>query len=355
MKILIAPSLLNPTYSTESFIAEKLAEVFVQNGIETVIAACDNLRVPGVSFYPTSVRTKKYYPCSTVEETLFASGIISAKNLEQDYEALHQIIEESHPDCIFELTRPTAIAAAKDHNIPVISVVRSSLFRNISFPQNALTDLNALLAAHGMVQLLRYYDIYENAQKLVVFSPLDLEPLPVNVQALRIGYMHPFVPDNLWNNRLSIYLGSTMIRPWKLRSIMKNAFRGAGYDVFIYHNHSHTTLDGNLHYIDSPRLSSIQGSYALIHDGNTALTNFALNCGIPQIILTDGSYESKWNANAVLRTGIGLTFDQSQLTFEKLYETYRELVSDDIFADNTTALKQKCDALYDITSITELL
>jgi UDP:flavonoid glycosyltransferase YjiC (YdhE family) len=93
----------------------------------------------------------------------------------------------------------------------------------------------------------------------------------------------------------------------------------------------------------------------VIHDGNEYLYNQCLMRGIPQIIVTDGTWRTSWDAQAAGRVGFGISLNLDLLSMATLYESYRRLLSDDWFRLRAEAMKEEYRKLGDLNAFLELI
>ena len=85
------------------------------------------------------------------------------------------------------------------------------------------------------------------------------------------------------------------------------------------------------------------------HDGCEYVFNQCLCLGVPQMLITDGTWRSSWNANAAVRLGIGVTLDADLVTMAALYEGYRRLLSDDGYRARCDLIARQACALGDLS------
>jgi UDP:flavonoid glycosyltransferase YjiC (YdhE family) len=140
-----------------------------------------------------------------------------------------------------------------------------------------------------------------------------------------------------------------------LKKTIRNAFQGAPYEVTASLPKIRSGRSQNIRFQSRIQLGTINGSRACIHDGTDAITQYCIALGIPQIILHDSSYIRQWNAAKLRHAGIGLAIDESELTMERLYETYRILCADDSYFLAAAALRKEAGMDGDLSSLLDYI
>ena len=164
MRIMILPSACVSDCGSAVILARNLAALFRMERIDTAICAGRSSRFSDISFFeapePISFSPRPNYG-TTVEEYLRSHGALSHSYLSRDYAAIEAAVLEFHPDLLFEIERPAAIAAAKQHALPVYSIISPAAFRNRNFRADTMNGLNSFLNEQDMEQVLRLRELYE--------------------------------------------------------------------------------------------------------------------------------------------------------------------------------------------------
>lgn len=353
MKAMILPSVCVPDCGSPILLARQLAALFRLEGIDTAVCADRKSRFTDVSFFDTpSVASLRRHgsPSTTVEEYLRSHNGLSASYLKRDLRKIEAAAEEFQPDLLIEIERPAAIAAAASYGLPVFSVVSSASFRNRSFKADTLNGLNAFLDQQDMEQVLHLRELYRYSQ-CFAFGPAEFLSRFHGYEVSCFGISAVTPVEKPADRTLSILFTETGIPSRKMRQIVESAFRGAPYDVYIYDSSFKPGRIDNLHFQNSVKTMAVNGSKTCIHDGCDALTQYCIALGIPQIIIHDDSFQRAWNAACLKRSRAGLAIHESELTMEKMYETFRQIMADDRYFLQAKRLQQEVLERGDLANI----
>jgi len=357
VKILILPSLCTPESGSAVLTARNLADLFRIEGIPCAVCSDPASSFHGVSFYSAPRPVYSLYGGTgrSYEEYMKACGALNHTYLSSDYQAVSEAVRKFEPDLLIEISRPAAHAVAAESDIPLFSVVSVSEYRNQIFDASLLNGLNEFLSEHHLEQVLRLNALSRMSSLRLAFGPDLFQPFSASESIVRFGMpcIEP-LPCRI-ENRLSIVFAESEQAPFQIRRIIRDAFLGAPYEVSVFLRDSQMKRKQNIRPVNRFRLSSVNGSRVCIHDGTDALTQYAIALGIPQIIIHDSSYMRQWNAAALRHSGAGLAIPETELTMERLYETYRQVCADDLFTENARRLKKEADALGDLSGLMNCL
>lgn len=361
MRILLVPSAAESALSTGALAAQNIADLAARDGHSAGICAPAAMGFRGASLYPAEMPLSGFHPFRrrrdpgrTHEEYLYAAGALDHDYLKADIEAVSHAIQEFKPELILELGRPAALISARRAGVPCWSFVHAAMYRSRPFPRECLSQLNDVLSEYGLEQVLRVSDLYRTAALRITFSPAAIQPFADLSGITRFGCMSLFPAFRQVKRHITICLSRSRIAPQKLKRMVSDAWRGAPYEVYAYIRGVGTSAEGNLHFHAAPKMQVIEGSEACIHDGCEYVFNQCLCLGIPQMLITDGTYRSSWNANAAVRLGIGVTLNAELVTMASLYEGYRRLLSDDGYRTRADLIARQACALGDLSEFMTL-
>jgi|GEM_PF-748323 len=362
MRILLVPSAAESTLSTGALVAQNIADLAARDGHFAGICAPAAMGFRGASLYPAEMPLSGFHPLRhrrdpgrTHEEYLYAAGMLDHDYLKADVEAVSHAIQEFQPELILDLGRPAALISARRAGVPCWSFVHAAMYRSRPFPRECLSQLNDVLSEYGLEQVLRVSDLCRAAAQRITFSPASIQPFADLSGITRFGCMSLFPASRQVKRHISIFLGRSRISPRRLKRMISDAWKGAPYEVYIWIRGISASQEGNLHFQASPRMQVIEGSEACIHDGCEYVFNQCLCLGVPQMLITDGTWRSSWNANAAVRLGIGVTLDADLVTMAALYEGYRRLLSDDGYRARCDLIARQACALGDLSEFMSLL
>ncbi len=358
MRILIVPLILRNTMEANACFTRELAELLVRSGHSTAVSAPKDIRLSGVSLHPCPVTKKPFLIRAdgrSYEEWMYNNGCLQQKYLQEDTDHLIRTIDAFHPDVMIVMDRPAACIAARVRSIPVCAWVHPAMYRSKTPPYKLLKGLNAVLSSFRLEQEHTLAALYNRCRSRVSPGTADTAGFRKESDISRIGVIraYPLRPSN--SGDPLILLGNTEKNTSSLRSVIKETFGGAPYPVYAWVDGVKNEQIGYLQFLQKPPVSRIPSASVLIHDGNTALYHQAAACGIPQIIVTDHTYSRIWNGQTAQRCGIGLYLFEEELTVSGLYEAYRQICSDDRFAENTRRMREEALRLGDLEKIIPVL
>ena len=286
----------------------------------------------------------------TWEEDLYENKYIRRGFLQKDIQALNQVIAEFRPDLIIDAGRISTSISARVTRVPYRTIITGAMYRKHTVRPQYLQELNQVLSTNGLEQILSLKDLSDCAEKRYVFGPLSVDPLPEEVDAVRIGgsFLHDTMETD--QNGIAVLLPSSDLSAGKLHRLIQEAFYGAPYPVFAHLSQDYPSA-GNVDYSPTMKMNAIKEKNIVIHDGNRMVYYECLARGIPQIVISDGSWCRGWIASCALRSCAGLQIEEDELSVASLYETYRRLVSDDYYSRRAEYLKKETAALDRFSSI----
>lgn len=325
MKILIAPFLSANSHQAAAAICENIATVI---RARYPVGICTHLegRFHHVSMYHSPCPVPKRFGRSdhrSYEGWLQKEGGISADYLKEDMDALQKAVNAFEPDIIMTDARAAVIPVARRNGIPVIAIVHSTMYHRSEVPSFCLKDLNAFLRLCGEGQVLRLRDLFLPCDYRIGFGSVQTDPFPSSANITRIGMMTLSQLSIRNDATVSIFLTDHTVSKYRLMKVLKGAFQGAPYEVYVTYPGCRTSNTFNLHFIEEPKESLLRRSSICIHDGSPFITNLCHCYGVPQIIIPSDSCISRFHAFSVRRMGTGMVIEADQFDVATIYEAYR--------------------------------
>ncbi|MCH4020904.1 MAG: hypothetical protein LKE61_08540 [Erysipelotrichaceae bacterium] len=355
MKILIVPFIVHPKADAAYFLSRSMADVFTAAGMECAICCDPDNTFRQVRVYPSHLPSHPLFNWGadnrSYEEWMYSQGLLTKNAVLSDTQDIQDAIADFHPDLIIAINRPAANIAAKLDKIPCWTVVHPAMYRNAWFPSRCMHGINQALTQLQTEQELDLKTLYAHSVRRLAFGCLQSAPFPSDANITRIGSMNIEEHRKTRTNRVCIYLGSLHSRPKTIAKIIEEAFAGAPYYVYIWIKGIPAHAYKNLHYIREPDSSLINGCSAVIHDGNTYFYNQAMVNGIPQMLIADHTCMRNYNAMAAARGHFGVYLYEEDLEMAALYETYRKLMSDDLYYESAQKYREMTLHHGDLTQI----
>lgn len=359
MKVLLAPYISQKNASASYFLTKNLAVLLASNGIDCAISTDGNSAFHQAAVYFAPKPKKPFFHFlegkRSYEEWLYRSGLTNPDYLLDDAENTLDVIEHFSPNLIIAMDRPGAVIAARSDHIPCWAVVHSSLYKANSFPLKDMKGINEILSEYKLEQELDMKDFYARCQRRIGFGAIEAEPFPKQYDVDRFGLMSIYPAREGRTNRLCIFFTEMNRSPSTLQKLIEEAFLGAPYAVNAWYPGAHPESHQNIrtHAEMNPEL--IPGCIAVIHDGNAYVANRCQALGIPQLVITDHSYLRSDIALAAERNKYGTYLYEDRLTMSKLYETYRQMLSDDDYYYGAERIKKKTAQEGDLFNILNMI
>ena len=344
MNILIAPRIKNPKTDSVWFLTDHLVNLFVSAGHQVFVSCPSGCGFHGVSIYDDTPQKKPFVfftPVTdrTYEEYMYFSGLLTERHLSEDTDLITQIIRDCKADLVIAVERPSAVIAARHCRTRCWTFVNSAMYIGPVVSGEMMKGINSVLSSCKLEQVLSLRNLYAGCERRIAFGHPLTESFPAEARVTRIAAAAPFFPRTGRTNRVCIYLQETGLSSRFLKRIITDSFLGAPYAVNVWYPGGKMFYDRNVHYLSVPKEELIPGSSALIHDGNPYLYSIAAAAGIPQMIISGHGYPRNYHAMSLQRNRAGVYLYEEELNMRSLYETYRRLLSDDSYYENTIRLR----------------
>ena len=355
MKVLLAPQIGNISYS---LMTRQLIPLLLEKEITVGVCALDKMSSK-VSFFPALPVRSPFFNFGAEnrahEEWMYSCGQMSEKYLKADVETFLESIEDFKPDILVCMDRPACLIAGLLTKTPCICFVHSAMYKKAVFPSHCMHGLNKVLSFYGLEQELSLHALYSKAKRRVGFGPVQISPFHVEEDITRIGSMCPVTHKKPRTNKLCIYFTEMKNGGKSLEKIISSAYLGAPYQVYACYPGCTSKQDGNIRYLSRIDTELMKDAVAFIHDGNDFLYNQAVTAGLPQIMISNHEYVRIYDALSLERNHAGIFLDEADLSMASLYETYRELITDDQFYEQAQLLRQKTLKEKDISQFIDFL
>lgn len=359
MKILIVPLITSPKADAAYFITRNLADLFTQEGHSCAVCASADNQFHNVSLYACSTPKRPLFPRHTrvrsYEEWMYAKGALAKEYIIDDTEAVQEAINQYKPDLVIVMDRIAGVVAARRKNVRCWAVVNNAMYKNISFPSEILQGMNQALAYFRQEQEFHLRSVYSRCERRISFGVTLTQPFTAEQDVTRIGLASIYPAKAAASDRLLVCLDDVKLNKTTLYRAIHDAFLGAPYPVYAWYKGCKPLKEKNIQFMASMKLDYLPGAAAVIHDGNDYIFHQALAMGIPQMIVSGGGYLRSYNAQTAKRQNFGVVLQEENLSMSSLYETYRKLVSDDVYYDNTRWLMTKYEKEGDLNALLQYL
>ena len=373
MKVLIAPMAAIAETSGPFSRAKALAIGLLQKGHTPAFCAAKDInyqQVEGVQEYFAPIPSPMGLPMTlgkrafavaqrlgiqqrrkvhSFEEVLFIVGAIKENFFAEDVLALRSAIQEFKPDIVYAEFRPAAIVAARLENIPVaISYSYPARKAYASSPQYS-KGVRHFLHGQGLADIESVLDIFEWADLKIVPSCYELEPIDdpkvVFTGPFNAPSSHPITSENT-KNAIIVYMGNGSITYPTQLSVLKQAFQGGQYQVYIASYQAKPADDDNIHVAKRFDFKTLF-PYAVAfvnHGGQNSILSGVMS-GVPQIIFPGNVFERQYNAASIENLGLGRSYPDSQFKPSAILQAVTEMKDQISYAENICRIRSQLSKL----------
>ncbi|HSL43461.1 MAG TPA: nucleotide disphospho-sugar-binding domain-containing protein [Anaerolineales bacterium] len=283
------------------------------------------------------------------EEVLFIVGAIQERFFAEDVLAVRRAIQEFRPDVVYAEFRPAAIVAAKIENVPVaISYSYPARKAYASSPQYS-NGVKRFLRQQGLGDIESVLDIFEWADLKIVPSCYELEP----IDDPKVVFTGPFTTPHISpptrdrdKNAIVVYMGNGSITYPTQLSVLKRAFQGGTYQIYIASYQANPADENNIHVARRFDFKSIfpYAAAFINHGGQNSILSGIMS-GIPQLIFPGNVFERQYNAHSIEKLGIGIGYSDAQFQPSTLIQAVEEIRNNRSYIENICRLQSRLESL----------
>jgi len=359
MNILITPFICNPNSDSSYFITQSIATFFYSQGHNIAISCDKRNNFKHASLYECAPIKNNIRLISksqsTYEEYMYYNHGTKSKYLDNDYHHLLDVIDHFKPDIVITLDRIASIMATRMTNTRCWAIVHSDMYKTNTFPLKTMKEVNQTLYKNQFEQEFNLHSIYDYCEKRLGFGSINTQPFDKEYNVTRIG---SYTINNAIiqkENKLCVYLSNTNKSSKYLKNLIIETFQGSKYEVYVYIKGIDTQTIDNLHFMKYPKSELIRSCKCLIHDGNNYFDNISQANLVPQIIITNHDYPRNYNALSIVRNGIGKYIYEEDLNVGSLYETFRNVITNDRYLSQLKLNLKNTEKYEDLNKLNTLI
>jgi UDP:flavonoid glycosyltransferase YjiC (YdhE family) len=300
-------------------------------------------------------------PVTSFEQALHIIGATTNTFFARDVQHLRLTIRTFRPDIVFAVERPAAIVAAKLEHVRVLTSYSLPMGKAFASNPEYSKGVNSFLQANYLPQVESVLDLFEWADRKVVPSSPELEPLSED----NVVYVGPFqsiekpaVPVPFAQRKgIVAYMGSGGISPRHLIHTLSEAFAGTEYEIYVATKEVKPFTRKAMHvdrWFDFDKL--LPDALVYVHHGGQNSIISGLLYGVPQIVCAGGKhFERQYNASSVEQVQAGVCLDTKDFTPEKLRDLVRELKEHPSYAQHAREAGEKLLNLGGVSRVVEIL
>ena len=194
----------------------------------------------------TSKKTVKSF-----DQVLQFTGNLDYKYLKKSVESIRNVIWEFKPDAVYSEFNISGIIAAKKENIPLYVSVSFPTQHEYAHDEKLSKGLNKLLGELELPTVESALQLFKWADKAFCPSIPELEPIKgENIffcGTLKNIDTNVETKENAPRNKILVYMGNGTVSAPKMLEVVRGAFEGGKYDVYVASSYLKEENFGNIH------------------------------------------------------------------------------------------------------------
>lgn len=368
MKILLVPMAAMAETHGPSSRCKTLALGFRNAGIEAATCMAEDVNykaIDGIKNYfldvpmpmglPKFIATKTFpiaqklgitakKTVNSFDQVLMFTGNLDYKYLKKSVASIRKAIKEYKPDVVYSEFNISAIVAAKKEKVPLYITVSYPTQHEYAHAAGLDKGLNRLLGELDLPKVESALQLFDWADKAFCPSIKEMEPIDkkniIYCGSLKSKKTEP--ASEVKRNKIVVYMGNGTISADETLKVMKEAFGGSSFEVFIASSYLKEEQDGNIHVAPRWDFDKLLGEAVLFinHGGQNSIVDGLLS-GVPQIILPGKIFERKYNAACVADNHAGAVLEPNEFKAERIKNVAGKIISSSEMTENAAELGRK--------------
>ena len=272
------------------------------------------------------------------EQVLQLIGALDKDYFTADVEDVRSAIRHFEADVVFTEHRLAPIVAARLERVKSVTSYSTPIERSRHNPccgrySNAVKHV---IQAYQLPAIRSVLDIYDWSLGKIIPSSPELEP----VDDKQVQYVGALLEnhtrrESLPGKNILAYMGNGTISAAKLYRIVREAFGGTDYQVFLATKALKPCIENNIHVdrrFDFHELLQ-EAAMVISHGGQNSMTQSLLH-GVPLLVCPGKIFERQYNAKAIARLGAGKVIREHEFTARAVRNVLHEYRSIPSFREN---------------------
>lgn len=292
-------------------------------------------------------------PITCFDDVLRLTGNTDGRNLAAAIKQLRKIICEGCFDAVYSEFSIVAIIAARAEGIPVFGT--ASYPTQPSFASNPATavGVNHVLRSLLKKKVRSPEDVLCWAQVRFVPSCRAMEPFPEDSPVIFTGPFAglPTEAPEIERNAVVVYLGNGTVTPRRACAVLSEGLRESGLELYVaglpagFAEGVHTAS-----HFDFAKLLP-RAAVFVNHGGQNSVMD-GIAYGAPQLICPGRVFERRFNADAAVRNGLGVSLEYNRFDAESVRQVVGRLVDDrNAFQQAASVLRGELSSLGGATKV----
>ena len=361
-KIVLVPMLAMAETSGPSSRMKLLKEGLTAEGFNVV--TCDDLEVPLPMGLPAPVATRMFpiaqktgltsrKTVNSFDEVLRLTGNLDYNYLRRSVNQLVDFKRKEKPDLVYSEFNISAMIAAEVTGVKLCNAVSFPTQHEYANNPKLAGGLNKLLKELGLEQVESALKLFEMADVAVCPSIYELEPF-AREGIVYCGTLKKTEPEEKTRDKILVYMGNGTVSAKRTLSVVKEAFGGSPYQVYLASSYLEKLDEGNIHVAPRWDFNELLDEAVLFinHGGQNSVVDGLIH-GVPQICVPGKVFERKFNAASVEKNNAGVSLDYSKFNAEVIRTKADEILGSEAVRADARALGQKLLAAGGVKVIAE--
>ena len=303
----------------------------------------------------TSKKTVKSF-----DQVLQFTGNLDYKYLKKSALSIRNAIWEFKPDAVYSEFNISGIIAAKKENIPLYVSVSFPTQHEYAHDEKLSKGLNKLLGELELPTVESALQLFKWADKAFCPSIPELEPIKgENIffcGTLKNIDTNVETKENAPRNKILVYMGNGTISAPKMLEVVRGAFEGGKYDVYVASSYLKEENFGNIHVAPRWDFNTLLDESVLFinHGGQNSVVDGLLH-GVPQIIVPGKVFERYYNADRVASRNAGILVSTQDFNSEFIKDTAEKIINSDEMSNAARDLGIKLRDAGGVKKIVEMI
>ena len=361
-KIVLVPMLAMAETSGPSSRMKLLKEGLTAEGFNVV--TCDDLEVPLPMGLPAPIATRMFpvaqktgltsrKTVNSFDEVLRLTGNLDYNYLRRSVNQLVDFIRKEKPDLVYSEYNISAMIAAEVTGVKLCNAVSFPTQHEYANNPKLAGGLNKLLKELGLEQVESALKLFEMADVAVCPSIYELEPF-TRERIVYCGTLKKAEPKEKTRDKILVYMGNGTVSAKKTLCVVKEAFGGSPYQVYLASSYLEKLDEGNIHVAPRWDFNELLDEAVLFinHGGQNSVVDGLIH-GVPQICVPGKVFEREFNAESVEKNNAGVCLDYSKFNAEVIRTKADEILGSEAVRADARALGQKLLAAGGVKVIAE--
>ena len=274
------------------------------------------------------------------DEVLWLTGNLNYNYLKKSVESIRKAINDFRPDIVYSEFNISAMIASKKEDIPLFTTVSYPTQHEYAHKAELARGLNRLMAELGLTEVESALKLFDWADKSFCPSIKKLEPIEkANVYYCGSLKTVSANESSHTRNKILCYMGNGTVSPQKMLSVIKKAFLGSDYQVYIASASLNEFNEKNIHVAKRWDFNSLLDEAVLFinHGGQNSIADGLIH-KVPQIMVPGKVFERKYNAGSVSNNKAGVVVLDGDFNSEHIRGIAEGIIKSKEMYDNAATL-----------------